>query len=129
MSKPGRFGHAVTFAAGKGEISAPHNIDQMSGGNVEGLYPCPAPKDRSDNFSLYKKRGTIPFRKTRLLMLSAKSALCAPHRRNIQPETEVTREAESSGVGNPLTVDEDGVWNRIQTTKSVEENREFTKGK
>ncbi len=110
VGSAGWLGKAKPGHAGHHDAARVIQRDAMSDAHVEGLDMWAGPEDGTDNLMIVKKMHGSPGGGGWIVMLAAQPTLGAPDGRSIEQQADMAGQAESTGMGHALSIEEEDVW-------------------
>ena len=123
-----RFGDAEAPAAAEHQTPTSIEIDKVARGDIDRLHPGPGAQHHAHPLAPVREAAIPAPTRPRLAMLPHKPCLGAADRRQVKPEPEVAREAETPGMSDPLAVAENRPGLIPKFPESAEERRNFAEG-
>jgi len=106
VSEAGRFGDAILCCAGEGRFDCIGERTFVADGDEDRFYIGAGSENCTDDLLVVFQAGIACLVKRRFVIFADKPAFCAADSRFVEEQAEMCGQAETSGVGDALAVDD-----------------------
>jgi hypothetical protein len=128
VGEAGGFGETVAAAEAEDPVGGLVEADAVADGDVDGGDAVAGAEDDADEVGAVAELAAGSGFGQRVVVTADEAALGDAYRRDVEEEAEVAGDAESSLVGEAVTVDEEEVRNLLQLLEGAGEDGDFAEG-